>query len=94
MLFLANLFVEWKPILEAAPWWAGMYKCLVASVKLCIKKVVGTHTLTFTELQTLFAEIELILNNQPIGADYDDNVEEVLTPNQWIVRRMLSTVSD
>ena len=92
--FLANHFIEWKPILEAAPWWGGMYERLVASVKRCIKKVVGVHTLTYIELQTLASEIELILNNRPIGDDYDDDVEEVLTPNHLIFGRMLSTSGD
>ena len=63
----------------------------MASVKQCIKKVVGIQTLTYIELQTLAAEIELILNNRPIGADYNDDVEEVLTPNHLIVGRMLLT---
>ena len=63
-------------------------------MKRCIKKVVGIQTLTYIELQTLAAEIELILNNRPIGADYNDNVEEVLTPNHLIVGRMLSTTGD
>ena len=92
--FFSNHMVEWKPILESAPWWGGMYERLVASVKRCIKKVVGIRTLTYIELQTLAAEIELILNNRPIGADYDDDVEEVLTPNHLIVGRMLSTTGD
>lgn len=92
--FLASHFVEWKPILAAAPWWGGMYERLVGSVKRCIKKVVGIRTLTYIELQTLAAEIEMILNNRPIGADYDDDVEEVLTPNHLIFGRMLSTTGD
>ena len=92
--FWADRFVEWRPTLEAAPWMGGMYERLVASVKRCIKKVVGVRTLTFVELQTLAAEIELILNNRPIDADYDDDVEEVLTPNHLIVGRMLSTTGD
>ena len=63
-------------------------------MKWCIKKVVRIRTLTYIELQMLAAEIELILNNCPIGADYNDDVEEVLTPNHLIVGRMLSTTGD
>ena len=29
--FLSNHMVEWKPILEGALWWGGMYERLVAS---------------------------------------------------------------
>ena len=92
--FMVNRFIEWKFNLEAAPWWGGMYERLVASVKRCMKKVVGVRTLTFIELQTFVAEIEFILNNRPIGADYDDDVDEVLTPNHLIFGRTVSSTGE
>ena len=92
--FLANRFVEWKPILESAPWWGGMYERLVACVKQCIKKTVGVRTLTFTELQTVSAEIESVLNSRPIGADYDDDMGDTLTPNHLMFGRTLPTTGE
>ena len=54
----------------------------------------GVQTLTFTELQTLAAEIELVLNNRPIGVDFEDDNEEVLTPNHLIYGRKLFTTGE
>ena len=42
---------------------------LVARNKRCIKKVIGTKRIMYAELQTLINEIEMILNNRPIGMD-------------------------
>ena len=56
----------------------------MTSFKRCIKKVVGTKTLTYIELHMLVSEIELILHNQQIRIEYDDDQEEVLTPNHLI----------
>ena len=58
----------------------------------CIKKVVGTRT-TYIELQTLVQEIELILNNRPMDVDYDDDQEDILSPNHFIFGRQLPTTN-
>ena len=36
-------------------------------------------------------ETELILNNRPLCEIYDDDVEEVLTPNRFIFGRQLES---
>ena len=59
----------------------------------CIKKVVGTRTITYIELQTLVQEIELILNNRPMDVDYDDDQEDILSPNHLIFGRQLPTTN-
>lgn len=53
-------------------------------MKRCIKKAVGKSIVNFVELQTLINEIKLILNNRPICDDYDDDCEDVLTPNHLL----------
>ena len=44
-------------------------------------------------LQTLLFQVESILNNRPIDADYDDDCEEVLTPNHLVFGRRLETMN-
>ena len=66
-----------------------MWERLVFCVKRYIKKVVGIRTITYIELQALVREIELILNNRPIDVDYDDDQEDILSPNHLIFRRQL-----
>ena len=42
-------------------------------------------------MQTLVQGIELILNNRPIEVDYDDDQEDILSPNHLIFGRQLPT---
>ena len=37
----------------------------------------------------MILEVEVILNNRPICADYDDDIDEVFTPNHLIFGRRL-----
>ena len=75
--FVSDRGINWKFNLDCAPWFGGIWERLVASVKRCMKKVIGTERLTFVELQTVISEIEFILNKRPIGVDYDDDLEDV-----------------
>ena len=72
----------------------GVWERLVSCVKRCIKKAVGVGRLSYTELQTLIMEIEAILNNRPICQDYDDEIEDVLTPNHLLYGRRLENVNN
>ena len=91
--FVSNHFINWKFNVKKAPWLGGMWERLVSCVKKYIKKVVGTRTITYIELQTLIKEIELILNNCLIDVDYDDDQEDILSPSHLIFGRQLSTTN-
>ena len=67
-----------------------MLECLVACIKRCLKKTVETKQLNYVELQTFILEIEVILNNRPLCADYHEDTED-LTPNQLVFGRYLET---
>ena len=92
--FVTNRFIRWEFTLQKAPSWGGMWERLVASLKRCIKQIVGVQKLTYIELQTLIIEIELVLNNRPIGVDFEDDYEDVLTPNHLTFGRRLESSSD
>ena len=66
----------------------------MSCVKRCIKKVAGVRRISYTELQTLIMEIEAILNNRPICQDYDDELEDILTPNHLVYGRRLENVNE
>ena len=91
--FIANKFIKWKFNLESAPWWGGMWERLVGSVKRCIKKMVGIRKINYVELQTLLFEIEAVLNNRPICDDYDDDMNDVLSPNHLLYGRRIETIN-
>ena len=92
--FAADRGITWKINLDGAAWFGGIWERLVASVKRCLKKIVGKKKLTFVELQTILYEIELVLNNRPIGVDFEDDQEDILTPNHLIFGRRLETDND
>jgi len=45
--YLTDKQVDWEFIVEKAPWWGGFWERLVRSIKNCLKKNLGSATLTF-----------------------------------------------
>ena len=72
-----------------APWQGGFWERIVGSVKRCIKKTVSKEQLTFSELQTILYEVENIFNNRPMCAVYDEEFQDILTPNHLLYGRKL-----
>ena len=89
--FVSSRMITWKFNVDGAPWFGGLFERLVSCVKRCLKKMIGVRRITYVELQTLICMIELILNNRPIGQDYEDDQEDILTPNHLIYGRRLET---
>ena len=66
---------------------------MVKIVKTLLKKLLGTATYRFDELQTFLFEIEHIVYNRPITYMYGDDVEPCLTPNHLVFGRRLNLTS-
>ena len=92
--FAANRNIVWHFNVAEAPWYGGFWERLVSSVKRCLKKTVGNTHLSYVELLTVLLEIELILNSRPLVHIYDDNTEEVLTPNHLLFGRKLEAFNN
>ena len=73
-----------------AQWYNGFTKRLVQSVKRPLKKILRNAKLNYTELRTVLCEIELMLNERPLTYIYDDDTEEMLTPNHLLFGRNLT----
>ena len=87
---LSEKKIQWKFIVERAPWWGGFYERLVKSVKTPLKKLFAEAMLDAEQLTTILAEIEAQLNSRPLtylGADPDDY--SVITPAQILIGRNL-----
>ncbi|XP_065658377.1 uncharacterized protein LOC124812001 [Hydra vulgaris] len=86
---LLLLGIDWKYIIEAAPWWGGFWERLVQSVKKPLLKVVFRSSIRYDELETILCEIEGLLNSRPITYAYHEDTEEVLTPSHLMHGRRL-----
>ena len=80
--------------MESASWFRCFWQLRVSSIKRCLKKVIGRRRISYIELQTVISEIELILNNRPIGVVYVEDHEDALTPNHLVFGRRLEVVND
>ena len=79
--FLASNHINWRFNLSRAPWWGGQFERMVGLVKQTLYKNVGRAKLTWEELADLLQDVELTLNNRPLGYVEDDVQMPVLTPN-------------
>ena len=89
---MASRGVQWKFIIEKAPWQGGFYERMIQSTKRCLKKILGRSSMDFKSLRTLLVEIETTINNRPLMCVYDDEegVSYPLTPSQLVYGRQIS----
>ena len=89
--YFRNKIVEWKFIVELAPFQGGFWERLIRSTKRCLVKISGRASLGFHELSTILVEIESIINSRPLTYVYDDSegISYQLTPSQLINGRNL-----
>ena len=81
---LSKVGVKWTFNVERAPWWGGLFERMVQTAKRCLKKVVGNARLTYDELVTLLAEVEMTLNSRPLTYVSSGDIEEPLTPSHLL----------
>ena len=74
--------------------WGGFFEKLVKSAKRCLKKTLGTAKLTYEELLTATAEVELILNSRPLSYVSMEDIDEPLTPSHLLMGRRLLSLSE
>ncbi|XP_060597240.1 uncharacterized protein LOC132751135 [Ruditapes philippinarum] len=83
--YSANANIQWKFIIELAPWMGGFYERLVGLVKRSFRKAVGRKRLTIIQAQTLIKEIEAVVNSRPLVYIGDDvNSTIALTPSHFL----------
>ena len=92
--YITNNRIEWKFIIEKAPWWGGFWERLIQSVKKILRKTVGRSSLNYDELTTILTEIECIINSTPITYVYDDqeSISYPLTPSHLINGRQITNM--
>ena len=89
-----KLSITWKYITEKAPWQGGVFERMVKSFKRCVRKTVGSRSLTLDELNTLVIEIEAVLNSRPLAYLSEEDTEEFLTPSHLITGHRILSLPD
>jgi len=84
--YFGHLRPDWKFIAPRSPWWGGFWERLVGSVKVALKKSLGTRCLTRCELETTLLEIEGCINSRPLCFVGDVvDCSSPLTPNHFLL---------
>lgn len=92
--YFAGLGMKWSFNLEKAPWWGGVFERLIKSVKRCLRKTIGQANLSYDELLTTLAEVEMIVNSRPLSYVSTEDVEEPFTPSHLLVGRRALSLPD
>ncbi|XP_022222013.2 uncharacterized protein LOC121405532 [Drosophila obscura] len=91
--FAAEQGMEWKFIPPRAPHFGGLWEAAVKSAKLLIVRQVADAALTESEVRTVLAEAEAIMNSRPLTpASTDPNDGEVLTPGHFLIGQPLRSL--
>ncbi|XP_015118496.1 uncharacterized protein LOC107042119 [Diachasma alloeum] len=92
---LATNGTQWSFSPPRAPHFGGKWEAAVKSTKHHLKRVLGTTTLTFEELNTVLVQIEACLNSRPICPMSDDPEDlQVLTPGHFLIGEPLQIVPE
>ena len=75
--FATNLGINWDLNLPLALWHGGFFERLDRSTKTLLKKDLQNYRLSYDEMQTVFFEVEMILNNRPLTYVYSDEIENL-----------------
>ena len=67
---------------------------MIRSVKKCLRKTIGEARITYDELLTAIAEVEMILNSRPISYVSTEDFEEPLTPSHLLVGHRVLSLPD
>jgi hypothetical protein len=74
-------------ITELAPWMGGFYEKLISLVKRCLRKTLQSQSFTYTQLETIFTELEAVLNSRPllyVASNELSISDSILTPAHFI----------
>ena len=83
--FATSNCIEWRFNPPGSPHMGGAWERLIRSVKHALKVVMKDRIFTDFQLQTLFTEMENILNQRPLTKVSDDcNDFSALTPNHFL----------
>lgn len=91
--FLTTNNIVWHFIPARSPHMGGLWEAAVKSAKFHAKRVVGNAHLTYEDLNTVFIQIEAILNSTPLTPISDDPTDLIpLTPSHFLIGDVLNAI--
>ena len=86
---------NWHFISPGTLHFGGLWKAGVKSAKHHLRRVIGAHTLTYGEFNTLVTQVEACLNSRPIGPQLTDPSElSALTPGHLLIGAPLLSIPE
>ena len=83
--YIVNEGIQWKYIVEFAPWMGGFYERMVGLVKRTLRKAIGKASLGNEHLSTVLKEAEAVVNSRPLVYIADDIQSPItLTPAHFL----------
>ena len=66
-------------------WWGGQFERLIGLLESSLYRTIGKAQFTWAELEEVFLDIEIILNNRPLNYIEEEIDYPILTPNNLVV---------
>lgn len=82
--YLSTHQMRWQFNLSRTPWWGGQFERMIRLVKAALNKTIGNGLLRWKELEEVLLDVEVALNNRPLGYVEEDLQFPVLTPNSML----------
>ena len=91
--FITDHKIEWKVIVDYAPWWGGFYERMMKTIKTPLKKILGRSVYSADEIYTILTEVEAMVNSRPLTYVSDEPSEmKYLTPASFLIGRELINI--
>ncbi|XP_063979909.1 uncharacterized protein LOC135163932 [Diachasmimorpha longicaudata] len=92
---LATQGTQWSFSPPRAPHFGGKWEAAVKSTKFHLKRVLGSSTFTYEELNSILIQIEACLNSRPITPMTDDAEDlQALTPGHFLIGEPLQIIPE
>ncbi|XP_045451223.1 uncharacterized protein LOC123660165 [Melitaea cinxia] len=88
--------IKWKLNVPTAAWWGGFFERLIKVMKDLLRRVLGTSSVSYDEMQTLLCDCEAVINDRPLTYVEDDkaNALEPLRPSCFLQTLPQTDVTD
>lgn len=91
--YFASLRVHWHFIPARSPHFGGLWESVIKAAKYHLRRVIGSHRLTYEQFSTILTQVEACLNSRPL-TPLTENPDDLnfLTPGHFLVGTALNAL--